>query len=367
MTGRNWRLSSLALLALAASGSPVAGAAGEPAGRIVIAEGQFQVDGRRIWINGANTPWHHWNDFGGDFDAAWWDAHFRALRAGGINATRIWISCSGSTAIPIKADGRVAGASPAHWRDLDRLFAIAAAHRVYVMATLLSYDHLKDNHRDYRRWRRWLGSDRAIDSYVDAYLVPFLDRYGRSPWLWAIDLINEPEWVVDNAECGRIPWERLQAYFARAARAIHRHSAVLVTVGMAMPKYASDTGARCVGNRISDRALQEQVKDPEARLDFYTTHYYDWNGRIWGVAPYITPAAYGLPVDKPAVIGEITGQGTAGHTPAQDYAAAFEHGWQGAMGWTSNGVDKFGDLTQLGPATRAFRDRHPELVQPDGN
>ena len=32
------------------------------------------------------------------------------------------------------------------------------------------------------------------------------------------------------------------------------------------------------------------------------------------------------------------------------------------MAWTSNGVDENGNLEQLGPATRAFRDHHAALV-----
>ena len=361
-----WRTAGFVLLILGACGCLAAADRGDAGTRIVVAGGQFQVDGRRIWINGANTPWQHWNDFGGAFDPAWWDAHFRALHENGINATRVWISCSGDVGIAIAADGMVTGATDAHWRDLDRLFEIAAKHRVYVLATVMSFDNFKDNHAHHRQWRSWLGSDRAIDSYVESYLVPLVERCGRSPWLWAVDLMNEPDWVYEDAACGRIPWERLQAYFARAARAIHRHSGVLVTVGSAMPKYASDTGRGCLSNRLSDRALRERVDDPEARLDFYTTHYYDWNGANWGVAPYLAPSAYGMPDDKPSVLGEIPAHGTAGHTPAQDYEAAFEHGWQGAMAWTSNGVDTSGDLTQLGPGTRAFRDRHLSLVRPDG-
>ena len=35
---------------------------------------------------------------------------------------------------------------------------------------------------------------------------------------------------VRNAEDGKIPWERLQAYFARAASEIHRESEALVFV-----------------------------------------------------------------------------------------------------------------------------------------
>ncbi len=331
-------------------------------GRIAVANGQFMVGDRRIWINGANTPWNHWNDFGGQFDVSWWNTQFQALHDCGANAARVWVTCNGEVGILLGEDGRVSGATPAHWADLDRLFQIAAQHRVYVMATLMSFDHFKNSHPHAERWRNWIAHDENIESYVEHYLLPFLGRYGKSPWLWSIDLMNEPDWVFENADNGRVPWERLQSYFARASRTIHHRSLVLVTVGMAMLKYNSDTGANCLGNKVSDRALRALVDDPGARLDFYATHYYDWNGEIWGNAVYRSPGTYQLPTDKPNVLGEMPARGTAGHTAAEDYENAFRNGWQGAMGWTSSGVDEMGSLAQLGPATRAFRDRHAALV-----
>ncbi len=349
------------LLLLAGLSGPARAAFGD---RIAIQDGHLVAGGQRIWINGANTPWHNWNDFGGSFDAAWWDAHFQSLHEHGINATRVWITCDGSVGILIDERGRVSGATPRHWADLDQLFAIAQKHRVYLLATLLSFDHFKGNHRRHAAWRKWIADDANIDSYVANYLRPFLRRYGKSPWLWSIDLINEPDWVHENADNGRVPWERLQSYFARAAQEIHRDSPVLVTVGLGMLKYGSDTGKGCVGNEVSDRALQAAVNDPSARLDFYSVHYYDWCGRLWGNALYTTPAAWHVPADKPSVITEMPAAGTKGHTTTEDYTAAWTNGWEGAMGWTSDGVDAMGSMAELGPATAAFRDAHPDLVFP---
>jgi hypothetical protein len=176
--------------------------------------------------------------------------------------------------------------------------------------------------------------------------------------------MNEPDWVHESREEGGFPWSRLQSYFARAAAAIHENSAILVTVGMAMPKYCSDTARWAQGNKLSDAALTARMGDPKARLDFYTVHYYDWCARNWGAAPYVSPGAYRMPLDKPSIIGEMPAKGTEGHTTAQDYEGAYENGWQGAMGWTSDGVDENGDMAQLGPATLAFRNRHPGIVFP---
>jgi len=63
--------------------------------RITVSGTQFMAATNRLWINGVNTPWHRWNDFGGQFDPDWWDQHLQQLHQSGINATRVWISCNG--------------------------------------------------------------------------------------------------------------------------------------------------------------------------------------------------------------------------------------------------------------------------------
>jgi hypothetical protein len=333
--------------------------------RITISGSEFRAGADRIWINGADTPWHNWNDFGGRFDADWWDKHFQQLHENGINATRVWISCSGDGGIKISATGHVSGCTHAFWRDLDSLFRIARDRQVYVMATLLSFDHFSNAHTNGQRWRNMITDTHNIDSLVENYVVPFVNRYKGNPWLWSIDLCNEPDWVHENKECGRLPWKPLQTCFARAAAAVHANSEILVTLGIAMsPKYVSDTRGT---NVLSDRVLQALAgDDPRAHVDFYSPHYYGWQGRNNHDNPFhMSPAAYGLPGTRPALFGEFPSKGIPIDATAQDYEDAYQNGWQGAMGWTSNGVDNNGSLVTLGPATRDFRDRHNDLVFPE--
>jgi hypothetical protein len=336
----------------------------KPSERITISSGKFTVGNHPIWINGANTPWHNWNDLGGDFDPDWWNAHFQLLHNCGINAARIWISCSGDVGIEVDENGLVSGATPAYWADLGRLLDIAQKNEVYVLATLMSCDHFNTKHPNFKKWRKWIGTDEGIDSYIKNFLHPLLERFGHAPRLWAIDLMNEPDWVFENAEDGRIPWERLQNYFARAASEIHRESEVLVTIGMAMPRYNSEVANSAQGNKVSNASLRAVFSGPGARLDFYSTHYYDWCGQLWGNALHMSPQAYGLPGDKPSIIEEFPATGTKGYTVAGDYESAFQNGWEGAMGWTSNSVDRFGGISELGEATLAFERRHADLVYP---
>ncbi len=337
--------------------------------RITISNNQFYAGGQRIWINGANTPWHNWNDFGGNFDYNWWDNHFQELRNNGINATRIWITCSGEVGINIDSNGYVSGATSAHWSHLDSLFQIAQNRGVYIMATLMSFDHFKNTYSTYQRWRNWINSDSNIDSYVNNYLIPFLNRYKNNPYLWSIDLMNEPDWAYEESA---ISWDRLQMYFAKAGRAIHENSQVLVTVGLAMPKYNGSACGGCQGNKVSDSALQAKVNDPDARLDFYSSHWYPWEYQYWSSPYHKTPSEYGIATDKLNMVGEMPANGvynSSGQlllTTTQAYENAYQKGWEGVMAWTSNGVDSNGSLTQLGPATRAFRDSHYDLVFPGG-
>ena len=350
-------LAAVALLSIVGGVGHTKAAAAE---RISVSGAQFRAGGKRIWLNGANTPWHVWNDFGGHYDAGWWDKHFQQLHENGINATRVWLSCNGEAGIIIDTNGVVTACTPAFWSDVDSLMGSAARHQVYIMATLLSFDHFKNRHPNHLRWRKMLTDDGNLDALVAHYVVPLVARYKDNPWLWSIDLCNEPDWIYENAECGRIPWDCLQTYVAKAAVAIHTESPILVTVGIAMGcKYQSSRRS----DVFSDAILRAKAGGNSlARLDFYSPHHYDWETRMWGNPFAESPAAYGLDAAKPAVIGECPARGLAGRSSTQDYEEAYQNGWQGVLGWSANGVDRNGNLEQLGPATRAFRDHHAELA-----
>ncbi|GAB4488851.1 MAG: hypothetical protein Fur0016_20470 [Anaerolineales bacterium] len=347
--------------------------------RITISGGQFMAGGQRIWMNGVNTPWDQWNDFGGGYNSAWWSSHFDALKAANINAIRVWITCNGEVGINIDSNGYVSGATAAHWSHLDDFFSLAQSKGIYVMATLISFDHFKDYHPNYQRWRNWINSDSNIDSYINNYLSTFLNRYKNNPYLWSIDLINEPDWVA-TTEGGPATWARLQQYFAKASKYIHDNSNVLVTVGLAMVKYNGTGCSGCIGNMVSDGALQAQVNHPNARLDFYSVHWYSWMYQYWSSPFHKTPAEYGMATDKLNMLGENPGlgiySGTAGtcgngstllFNMAQAYENAYQKGWQGLMSWTSNGAgsDGCGTLANdIANGTTSFYNNHANLVYP---
>jgi len=346
-------------------------------------EGNYFVVGegesRRIWINGVNTPWNNWNDFSGsNFDYEWWDTHFAALRANGVNASRVWISCTNNYGrgnqhgqvpiMQIDENGMVSGVSEYHWQHLDSFFAIAERHGIYIMATLLSFDHFRYNewhNADPYRWRKMIQSAETINSFVEHYTIPFVERFRDNPFLWSIDLMNEPDWV--HEEHGLMPWEDISHFFARNAAAIRQNSDILVTVGMAFSKYNSDSHE---GNKVSDAFLQNLYNNPYAMLDFWSPHYYDWMlpwfGHPFTMSPFgpFPQSGWGLCPSRPALIGETSGLGSAGFTLTQDYMNAFANNWQGVMAWTSSGIDDHGSFDDIIPATLYFASAHFDLVFP---
>lgn len=317
-------------------------------GKVIVEGTDFVVKGEKIYLNGVNTPWNNWNDFGGDFNADFWEEHFKELKDNGINATRIWISCNGDVGILIDDSGFVSGATEEHWEDLDTLFTLAEENGIYIMATIMSFDHFKNTYETYNSWRKMIQKEENINSYIENYVIPFCERYDDFDSLWSIDLCNEPDWIHENEECGKMSWDDISNLFAREAAAIHENSDILVTIGFGMIKYNS---TRYEGNYGSDEYLQSIYADEDAYLDFYSTHFYEWEASWYGFPFDKSPVEFKLDGTKPCVIGEFPAYGMSGNqygskamTADEIYVNCYLNGWNGAFAWTSNGVDDCGSL-----------------------
>jgi len=320
--------------------------------RIYVEDRKFKIEGKELWLNGVNTPWQHWNDFGGNFDPLFWDNEFSKIRKYGGNLTRIWITCNGEVGIKISSNGKIEGMTEKFWDDVDTLMSLAKKHKIYVLATLISFDHTKDSHPNYSLWRKMYLSDENISSFVSNYVIPFAKRYATNDYLFAIEPCNEIEWVHEEH---KIPWERLQLFCARVASAVHSVSSVLVTVGCSV-KWQSD---KAEGNFFSDDKLQKVFLSKGSYIDFYSPHFYDWVIRWFGNPFYDKrDVDYNLD-DKPAIIGEC---------PANAqwviYEKAYKNGWEGVCAWTSNGVDANGNIDgHLGEQMKNFAKKYQELVR----
>lgn len=340
----------------------------EASKRITIEGTKFMLNGKEWWINGVNTPWIDWNEFGGTVNEEKWDATFEQLAKDNINCTRVWINCSGESIMRIKTTGEPQAINDVHWTNVDKLFALAEKHGVYIMATLLSFDHFKEPNGGFNEWRLLVQNKEYCDLYAEMYVKEFCKRYGDNDYLFSIDIMNEPDWVYENEECGQIGFEHLSYLFGTVAATIHENCDALVTVGMGMPKYNSD---KYQGNYVSDEFLKEITGNENAYLDFYSPHYYSWMLPSFGLPFTQTAESYGIDPSKPCVIGETPNddEGAIGISAADKYVKAYENGWNGVMIWMDPKQENpYGwyeyELTQS--ATNKMYELIPELIYPEG-
>ncbi|MBN1308289.1 MAG: glycoside hydrolase family 18 protein [Chitinispirillaceae bacterium] len=320
---------------------------GLSAQRIRVQGNTFLVGENPIFMLGANTPWNNWNEFGNNFNAGWWSTHFASMHGNGLNCTRVWISCNGDNASPgISSSGAISAPTSTFWNHVGQLFQIAQTNKIYLMIALISFDHSKEGNHNANAWRAMYKSPQNRQSFVDNYVIPFLQKFGDNPYFWSIDLGNELDWVHEN---DGVPIADVFDLLARAANAVHKNSEVLITLGTgAGPKYLSPVYGT---NYYSDAELQKL--QPGAYIDFYDDHYYDWMME-WFSSPFeMGPADWRID-DKPCLIGEYSARGVDGLSPAQCLQKAYELGWRGVMPWTSNGVDGNGSMSNFGSAFKTW-------------
>ena len=344
--------------------------------RVYIEGTKFMAGGNELWINGVNTPWKNWNDFtgsmiegtwSGNLNIRFWDEEFARLVSDGINCTRIWINCEGEGIVSLTENGEIQGINENHWDDLDKLFELAEKNKLYLMPTLLSFDHFKDTtgFGSGTRWRKLIVSKENANAYAETYVKEFCERYKDNEYIFAIDIMNEPDWVFENEECGQIDWDHLSYFFGKCASVIHENSDFLVTVGMGIIKYNSD---KYEGNKVSDEYLAELTGLENSYLDFYSTHYYNWQKPWFGFPCDKSPKEFGIAEEKPCLIGETHNDDEAeiGMSLTEKYNSVYENGWNGIMVWMQSTDEDYVwygyDYTR--EATSAMAEYIPEKIRP---
>ncbi len=334
--------------------------------RIYIQGQKFYSNGSEIFLAGANTPWDKWNDFGGDFDTVFWSSEMKRLADNSMNSTRIWISCDGEGQPFIDSLGNAQKPTQKFWQDVDFLMKSAQENGIYVMATLMSFDHADSTKPIHKAWRKMLANPEKIELFAQNYVVPFVERYKENPYLFSIDLCNEPEWMMENEKYGKLPKEYLQQYAAICSRAVHAvKSPVLVSIGSACIKWNSELYD---GNMWANEELQKFVDgDTLAFMDYWQVHYYAWINEYNGNPFEMSPADYKIN-DRPVVIGETPGNNEIYGIEIsyeEMYDKPYKLGYVGVLPWTSNGagIGGFGSLETFGKGAQSFNAKYPNLVR----
>jgi hypothetical protein len=300
---------------------------------------KFMLNEKPIWFNGINTPWHNFNDFGGEFNRSWWEQEFDRYVENDINLARVWIHCEGKNSPEITDEGLVTGASIQFWNDMDALLEIAIEHKIYLLPAIWSFDMTQEKYPTHEKYRKLLASEENLQSYIDYFLIPLVNRYNDVDYLLAWEICNEPEWMFDNPDKGNFTVEQVQRFHAMFAAAIHKNSTKPVTTGSAAVKWNSpalDSLEGNAGHLWSDAALQAVYPDTAAYFDFYQIHWYPWQTR-WMSAPYLTSTKeYGID-DKPVLIGETQGRDQCDEflcqTLVEMYENAYQLGYSGVCAW----------------------------------
>ena len=302
--------------------------------------------GAPIYLNGINIPWNH---FGWDigrhpqkgigYDSLWFEEAFSTLASEGVNSARFWIHTDGRASPEFLQNGFVTGLDGIFFEHLDDLVQRAEAHNIYLIFCLWTFELVQDkrsccgqfagNHSDLIR------EPAKTQSYIDQVLIPMVKRYAQSCAVFAWEIINEPEWAIENigTEKGVVPKVDMQRFVAMQAEAIHAHSDQLVTVGSASLKWNSSYTPPTKGNFWSDEALQQAWPSAGSYLDFYQIHFYDWmkEGRA-NFDPYSRPADF-WNLEKPTIIGEASPYSSY-YNPNQMLQNAFHNAFAGHFFWS---------------------------------
>ncbi|MBK8576481.1 MAG: hypothetical protein IPN90_12680 [Elusimicrobia bacterium] len=287
-------------------------------------KGLLDKDNKPVHLNGVNWRGIQYGSNFGDStngfarNKGWMEGELAAMKASGVNAVRI----------PLLDDGRHLNGDYSNFNqfkgDIQVFLDAAAKQGIHVEFVLFDFLAVARGKFDM--------SQKSTENFRTNFLTPFLKEFGRHPALLTIDLINEPEWILDKGvpggygdkmEGGRraVNSQDYQGFVASMAKAIKDSKLkdkdgkpvaghVLVTVGTSVKHHATAT-------------------DPAVRphLDFYSWHHYDWMGSL---KDYMKS----VPRDnKPFELGEYATDGTK-TTPA-DYMrdVRTNEGGFGAFAW----------------------------------
>lgn len=354
---------------------------------LTITDNKFYANGKQIFFNGVNTAWQKESDYSIDYldrnyDPAYWNSEFTRYNQNHINLARIWLNGSGAYAPGFDGNGYVLSPDATYLSNLDGLIQKAVDWNSYIMPTLMTFDMAKGSKAT--QFRNMITDVNKANSYINNYLIPIVKRYNSVNNIMGYDLCNEPEHLWRDANCGPLSRNAVVKFLAMCAAAVHKNSTKFVTVGSMWIVYNSDryvgfntgspNGSANTGNNYSNASLQAQFNDTKAYLDFWSTHWYEWQGGSSG--PFATSIGYWYENgSKPAVIGETYGgdvnsstylnSGNYSITMANYYKQSYQNGYAGVCGWKNPWEnDNFGTFAGIANGTNAFYVAYPTLVNP---
>jgi hypothetical protein len=353
---------------------------------------------RGAYVHGCNYPWSTDGStifYGLDFGANIWGSHlgvstrrqavqrdFDDMARLGFTAARWFVFADGRAGIVFDESGLPAGPDPQLFPDLDAALEIAGSAGIRVVLVLLDHRWMFEGVRDMiadaitgALLEARLPDGRALvlqsaagrDALFERLFDPVVRRYGRrgerrdlGPHILAYELMNEPDFIIEEWEAdlsGRVrrplPFAAMAELVSRLSASVHAESDAWTTIGCA---------------RLHNLWAWDSER---LGLDLLQVHSYPDTREIQRNADVFGMAAATLGVSRPVVLGEFPGNGPqqhpAGKSPPQttldDYLEfAVGSGYAGAWPWSFSGTDGYGRLPEA--PLRRFGARHPHLVNP---
>jgi hypothetical protein len=282
-----------------------------------------------------NYPYYHYgNDFGGNawgsygvHDPATYatiDADFARLSSLGVRTVRWFTFADGRAGITYDAAGLPSGLDEFVIRDFDAALEIAQRHNIAINFVLLDFRFVWDAHTDngvqLGGHANVLATPAGQQALIHNVFEPLFRRYANHPSILSWEVMNEPEWTLQDAgtvDRKSITQPLTLAHFRAFAQLviddIHSIAGSYATIGCADAKWAQNW----VG----------------LGLDYYQIHFYDW------MHPYSTDnlfsmRAESLELDRPVVVGEFP----ADHSTVaglHDYLERwYKNNYAGAWSWS---------------------------------
>jgi hypothetical protein len=352
----------------------------------------------RPYWHGCNYPWSTDGTtvfYGLDFGQNVWGSHlgvstrraevtrdFEEMAALGFVLARWFVFADGRSGIVYDERGFPAGHDSRFFVDLDAALEIAAAVGMQLTLVLLDHRWMFEGVRESladpvtgMMFEGRLPHGRAaslhaaagVDALFERVIVPIVRRYGPAgaradlaPQVFAYELMNEPDFVVDEWErdlsthvARPLRFEALARLVARLSEAVHRHSTAATTLGCA---------------RLHNLWAWD---DAALGLDLLQLHSYPDTKHARRDADVFGMPAASLGMSRPILLGEFPGNAPLRHPPGAspppttldeylDFSVT--GGYAGAWPWSFSGTDHYGGLP-VEPLQR-FAAKYPALVNP---
>jgi len=329
------------------------------------------ADGRQLFITGFNLAWINYaNDVGEqDLDLRAFRRAMKAVAEAGGNTMRVWLSTNGSQDPVFDSNGYVSGLGSKTIANVKKMLVVAKETNMLLMPVLLTHNFMQEQPGvDLERNRRMLTTDEGLDAYLNNAVIPLVSAIGKDPNLLCWEICNEPEGMVEGIgwTYERITRQDVQIFTNRISGTIKR----------TVPGVLVSTGTLSADKLIwyLDKALVQAGADEDGILDFYTFHYYGWNGTQ--NSPF-THAASFWNMGKPIIVGEFASSSwspsTRSSSPLKDSGdinrlmpKLFESGYAGGLYWQYQ-PDGSADpwlkgFRTAGPALKLFTEAHKDAV-----